>query len=57
MSDPIFSDQVQAGARHQRGEPLHELHRGEHDVGDAVTPWGFEFQDCVAVAVDAQAFV
>ena len=28
--------EMQARARHQRGEPLHELHRQHHDVSGAV---------------------
>ena len=39
--------QVQPWARHQGRQPLHEFHRGEHDVGGALLvprPRGFEFE-------------
>ena len=49
--------QVQSWPWHQRRQPLHELHRCQHDVGGAVAPRGFQFEDDVAVAVDGQAFV
>ena len=36
--------QVQARARHQRCQPLHELHWRHHDVGGAVAAGCFEFE-------------
>ena len=49
--------QVQTRPGHERGQPLHEFHRRERDVGGTVAPRCLELEDCVAVAVDAQSLV
>ena len=54
---PVKPDQVQPWPGHQRRQPLHEFHRRQHDVGGAVAPRCFEFEDYIAFAVDGEPFV
>ena len=41
---PMKTDQMQARARHQRGQALHEFQRRHPDVRGAVAPRAFELQ-------------
>ena len=51
------ADEMQAWARHQCGEPLHELHRRHHDVGGAVAIRCSEFENYLPRAVHTKPFV
>ena len=51
------ADQVQHGARHQRGQALHERPRRHHQVRGVVAPGGLELEHHLACGVGLHPFV
>ncbi len=51
------ADQVQARARYQRGQALHELQRRHHDVGGTVAVGTVQLQHELAGAIALEPFV
>jgi len=54
---PMKTDQVQARARHEGGEPLHEFQRRHHDVARAIAIGCFQREHHLPRGVHTQPFV
>ena len=54
---PVETDQVQARARHQRGQALHEFQGRHHDVRGAVARKALELQHDITRAIALEPLV
>ena len=53
----VITDQMQAWARHQPGQALHEFERRHADMRCAVAPGAFELQNEVSRVIAAEPFL